>query len=137
MLLSQFIAANSITMVSARVDRNPNTADDDWAKTARHWRCTLINRSTKRPRRLTIYFSQGRAHTAPPSTEDVLDCLASDAVGYENANSFEDWATDYGYDTDSRKAEKTYRMIGTQSGKLKRFLGDEAYETLLWECERL
>lgn len=43
----------------------------------------------------------------PPKTEDVVFCVVTDSnvLTFEN---FEDWATDYGFDTDSRKAERIY-----------------------------
>jgi len=73
---------------------------------------------------------------AEPELADVLDCLASDASGFDNSRSFEEWAGEYGYDTDSRKAEKTYLTVKNQALELKSFLGREAYETLLWNVER-
>lgn len=57
----------------------------------------------------------------PPALLDVLYSLVSDSDADEN--SFEDWCSNYGYDTDSRWAEATYnacREIGT---KLRRMLG--------------
>jgi hypothetical protein len=72
----------------------------------------------------------------PPSLIEVLDCLAMDANGIENASSFEDWCGEYGYDTDSRKAEKTYRICARQVEKLRAMLGREAYEELLYGVER-
>jgi hypothetical protein len=47
-----------------------------------------------------------------------------------------DWAGEYGYDTDSRKAEKTFRACQRQRAKLFAFLGPELYQTLLWDTER-
>lgn len=85
-----------------------------------------------------ILFSQGIAIKDPPTVEDVLNCVSSDVAGYENARSFEDWASEYGYDTDSRKAEKIYKEIGKQAEELKALLGDSGiYETLLWNTESL
>lgn len=84
-----------------------------------------------------LYFSTGTSWTKQPVIDDVLNSLASDAAGYENAQSFEDWAAEYGYDTDSRKAEKIYRTVKRQAEQLKRTIGDEAYNDLLWNTERL
>ncbi len=39
--------------------------------------------------------------------------------------SFDEWARDLGYDTDSRRAEKTYKQVVSQTAKLKRFLGED------------
>jgi hypothetical protein len=128
--MQDFITGAGITMTSKPADNNPNM---DNSAAMHHWRCTLkAGRS-----RWTVPFSMGSALLHEPTSAEVLDCLASDASGYENAHSFEDWCSDYGYDTDSRKAERTYRVLGQQAHKLKKLLGGSAYETLLWNTERL
>ena len=73
----------------------------------------------------------------PPDCASVLDCLASDAASYDQSRDFDEWASDFGYDTDSRKAEKTYRVCGEQSKELRHFLGDAEYRALLGDVERL
>lgn len=70
-----------------------------------------------------------------PELADLLNCLASDAPGTED--SFEDWAANYGYDEDSRKAENTFRIDCKQARELRYLLGREAYETLVYQIERL
>lgn len=42
----------------------------------------------------------------PPTAYDVLACLQKYEIG-----SFEDFCGDFGYDTDSRRAEKTYKAV--------------------------
>lgn len=59
---------------------------------------------------------------APPLLRDVLYCLVSDASALD-ARDFEEWAGDYGYDTDSRKAEETYELCRRQSRELEHVLG--------------
>jgi len=44
----------------------------------------------------------------PPTLEEVIYCLFSDAQCVMNGESFEDFAAEFGYDEDSRKAEKVY-----------------------------
>jgi hypothetical protein len=78
-------------------------------------------------RQLTTPFYTGPA-LGEPSTADVLGCLLSDASGFESSRTFEEWCSDYGYDTDSRRAERTYKAIEAQSVKLRRFLGDRFEE---------
>jgi hypothetical protein len=73
----------------------------------------------------------------PPRAEDVLDSLASDAGSIENARFFEDWCADFGYDTDSRKAEATYNECCRLARQLRSFLGGAAYDELLNDVERL
>lgn len=86
---------------------------------------------------MTIIFSTGTGHRnsigqpVPPSLKDILDCLASDAEGFENAEGFEGWAEEYDFDTDSRKAEATFKTIAKQSDELKQLIGDDAFNTLL------
>lgn len=130
MTMKEFAEANKIKIENEYADSNPNMADPNWQ--ANHYKVIL---KTGR-KQFTTYFSQGYGISGEPTVEGVLDCLASDAAGFENAQSFEDWANEYGYDTDSRKAEKTYNIIGRQAKRLKNFLGNK-YETLLWDTERL
>jgi hypothetical protein len=127
--LKSFIVRNHIKAESVMVDHNPHM---DGSQNMDNYKVTL----RRKGRKLTIFFSMGPALCREPSAEDVLDCLASDSSSVENAQSFEDWASDLGYDTDSRKAERTYNICCTQAGKLKRFLGEDLYKELLWEVER-
>lgn len=132
--LEQFIAEQQLVMSVVAVKQNPHMADSPMP---RNFECTIsfVGRGYHEP--LTVYFSQGSAHENPPTLAEVLDCLASDASGIENARSFEEWASEYGYDTDSRKAERTYKICEKQARDLERFLGQDAYQQLLWNTERL
>lgn len=72
----------------------------------------------------------------PPTIDNVLDCLASDAQSTEG-RTFEEWAGDMGVDTDSRKAEKSYQHARSQSNLLRRILGPVAMAELCESIERL
>jgi len=121
-------------MTAELTDRNPSlSVDDDWARTATHWKCVI----RKGRARMTVHFSQGSAVAREPTLEDILDSLGSEAGGYLNARGFEDWAGEYGYDTDSRSAERTYRAIGSQVDDLRRLLGEDALQELAFNTERL
>ena len=129
-----FTNHHKISMVSDYADTNPNMdMDAEWAVAASHWKC----RFRRGNQCLTTYFSMGSAHIGNPKAADVLDCLASDAASIENARSFEDWCSDFGYDTDSRRAERTFKTCERQAHKLKQFLGPDLYDTLPWNTERL
>jgi hypothetical protein len=80
-------------------------------------------------RLLTTPWMQGLGITDPPNAADVLESLMLDASGYDNAQDFAEWASEYGYNEDSRTAERLYRQVGTLTRKLKRFLGDDYDET--------
>jgi hypothetical protein len=131
MNLAQFITTNSIKLTSCTaVNENPNIPD--W-QDAHHYKVTLKHGR----RQFTLYWSQWYRIQHEPFLDDILDALASDSTGYEGADSFEAWADENGYDTDSRKAEKTYKLIGSQARKLKQFLGEDNYKQLLWDIERI
>lgn len=117
-----------IKLSCGRIGERPDNTGD-WQADARHFRCRL----SCGKRSFGFYFSQGSAHTQDPTISDVLDCMVSDANGYDNTSDFEDWASEYGYETDSRKAEKTYRAVKKQAEQLKRTVGEANYEALK-EC---
>jgi hypothetical protein len=129
---------NKITFHSERISERPDRKDQDskeqeWGDGAFHHKVTL----KRGPKRFSTYYSMGSRLPEPPDVMEVLDSLASDASTYENCRGFEDWAGEYGYDTDSRKAEKIYNQIGEVARKLKSFLGEAPYKELLYETERL
>jgi hypothetical protein len=97
MTIAAFIEKHGIKFSAELTDRNPNM--DEMPAGSSHYKATI-----RRGRfSMTIPYSMGPAHLRDPRAEDVLDCLASDAAGFENARSFEEWASEYGYDTDSRR----------------------------------
>jgi hypothetical protein len=130
--INQFVNRSNIRMSCDWADTNPNIDPKDWARGTSHFRCTF-RRGRKQ---MSTYFSQGPAIAGEPKAVDVLDCLASDAAGIDNARHFEDWCGEYGYDTDSRKAERIYEACRKQAMKLENFLGAELYQALLFETER-
>lgn len=79
----------------------------------------------------TIRLWEKRAMRPMPTLEDVLSCLLMDASGYDNSRNFEDWASEYGYDTDSRTAERTYQTVAEQSKALRHLLGNDRYNEYL------
>lgn len=129
--IEQFVKTNRIRMTVERIDSNPNMDD---AANMDHWKCIL----SMGRKRMTITFSQGYGHSgAEPETASVLNCLSSDSASFENASSFEDWASDFGYDANSRKAERTFKTIEHLTKRLRNFLGEDLYQQLLWHTESL
>jgi hypothetical protein len=117
MTISEFVTQHGVTMDIERVGINPHWVGEQVPGT-RHWRCVL-----KRGRkRLTIAYSQGPAIQEDPAVQDVLGSLVMDSTCGEE--SFEDFCSSMGYDTDSRTAERLYRTVQTQTTKVQRFLGD-------------
>lgn len=64
-----------------------------------------------------------------PDLDSVLWSLAMD-YGVIDAGGFESWASEYGYDSDSRKAEATYRACLDIAFALRAALGDAAMQEL-------
>ena len=104
--IAQFVAANRITMTAMWTDRNPNMDDAEYMD---HWKVVI-----RRPgHTLTTYFSMGYGHSGKaPKAKDVLDCLASDASGTEN--SFEDWCSEYGYESDESTKPASTPLKGSR-----------------------
>ena len=129
--LATFIVRHEIKLTTESWPENPHMPE--W-RDADHWRCWLSARhSERRDRRsMLVYFSCGFGHKrTPPKVVDVLNCLASN-----DAESFEDWCDDMSYDPDSRKTYRIWKVVQKQACELKRVLGDDAYQTLLWGVDR-
>jgi hypothetical protein len=97
---------------------------DDWQQSANPWTVTLKNGR----RRLTVPFFTGLAIT-DISAADVLECLASDASAGEE--TFSEFCSNMGYDTDSRRAHKAWTECQRIGVKLRRFLGRE-YDEIVY-----
>lgn len=121
-------AARTVERHSITAEVVPGPTNPDWSAPHTSWLVTLRFEG----RTMTVPFHMGLAHTHEPEAPEVLECLASDASGADNADGFADWASEYGYDTDSRKAEALYRQICEQVTELRTFLGAEVYTELLY-----
>jgi hypothetical protein len=64
-----------------------------------------------------------------PDTLDVIFSLVMDSDVLD-AGGFESWASDFGYDTDSRKTEKTYQVCLDIALKLRVAIGDAGLQQL-------
>jgi hypothetical protein len=100
---------------------------DDWQKGAHQYRVTVRYGR----RRIAFDWFAGQAITDTPEDrpEDVLDSLLSDAQAGEQ--EFDEFCQEFGYDADSRKAERTWKACQRSGAKLRRLLGDE-FETWLY-----
>lgn len=66
-----------------------------------------------------------------PRMEDVLQSIAMDSSCADEG--FETWCQEFGYDEDSRHAERVYRACQDQARKARKWLGAEKFRELL-EC---
>lgn len=94
--------------------------DEGWE----HYAYTV--RLTRGDHSMTVPWRQGIGLTDDPDAATVLESLLMDASGVENAaGDFEQWASEYGFDTDSRKAEAIFRQATEQTEQLRELLGEE------------
>lgn len=128
--MGDFIRRLRVRMTATSVPANPYFGDDDWAASARHFSCTFVRWDQGRARRFRTFFSMGAGLRGGPTAEDVLDSLRSDAQSVED-RGLEGW-TEFtnGHETQARRA---YRHIINQSRRLRAFLGEANYRSLLEE----
>lgn len=117
--------AKRVSIKSEFGARKPWHEQDNWRRQATGWTCTLRYEG----RRYTFDFWQGAAISGEPDAVGVLECLLSDAQGGDQ--TFGDFCNEYGYDTNSRKAEATWRACQKAMVSMKRLLGAD-YETFLY-----
>lgn len=129
MNIAQFIERYNLGFKVEQVDTSPDAANGQWGDMVRHFSCKL----SYNKKSMTIYFSQGVAHTKPPTILDVLSCVHMDMTSLENIFLFDAWAEDFGFDSDSRTAERTYNEIAKQRKGLVRVFGDIYQEFI--DCE--
>lgn len=69
-----------------------------------------------------------------PDPEDVLASLLLDALA--GTNTFEEFCSDFGYDEDSRKAEKIWHQCQISLGAMHRAFGADLHKALEIASER-
>ena len=141
--IKQFIKENNLTMNCEYADSNPNM--DSVNKNAyNHYKVTIKRKFKLNGnhidtrygfRRMTLLFSQGLGIQGEPTLESVLGCLLSDSFSFSNGDTFKDFCENYGYDYDSRKAEKTFKATIKQTSKLKKLLDNNFNDFV--NCEQL
>lgn len=62
-----------------------------------------------------------------PTNYDILACIGMDATVPE---TFEEFCADFGYDEDSRKAEKTYKQCAAHTKKLRAYFSPEELQMI-------
>jgi len=117
-----FLTKHGITLKTYFVKTGKHFEDDTSERDI--YRCTL----KRNGQRLSIHFGQSLHDTGTgkyPTAYDLLACITKDDPG-----TFENFCGDFGYDTDSRKAEKIYKLVTKEWGKVSRFFMSEELEEL-------
>jgi hypothetical protein len=134
----QVLTRDGVKLKRARPAEAPAWADSrdrgmSW------WHVTLAYQG----RELTTPFATGPG-TPPPAVDDVLNCLLSDAAGWENVDGFEHWAREYGFETGedydpeldsgpdpAERPRAMYKRVEAQVERLRELLGGD-YDAILW-----
>lgn len=94
---------------AAKLVRNPITEkSENWQDTSFQWLVTIAGQN--------FDYYTGSAKLGAPSYDDVVHCLLIDSNALEQ--DFEEWASEYGYDADSRKAYKIWEECCKNTRKL-------------------
>ena len=121
---SQKLRDMGITLQLTQIPCRTDKASDQWSKDARHFHMTITR--TGKKDQIAIEYSQGSAIKTLPDIEDIVFCLLGDSDPVINGYTFEEWASNFGYDVDSRSAEKIYRScVDTGKKMLKMFSRQE------------
>jgi hypothetical protein len=117
-------------MLAMTLSRITDYKGDEWATGSHHWRVTLnrIDEKNKSVARMTVPYHQGSAHTKAPTIADVLGSLRMDA---NCPDSFKDFCSEFGYYTDSRKAEKIWKACQSIKLRMRKLLGKDGVYLML------
>lgn len=104
----------------------------DWLKYDYHFADDNVKRHiykikiVKNGKSFSFNFGQSiKEATSKPTSYDVLACLQKHKVG-----TFENFCGNFGYDEDSRKAEKIHKAVSKQFANMQKLFSGEELEIL-------
>lgn len=108
--LGKIVLDHGIRMTATHLGIRDKTEWDDtpWHHDA--WRCTFRRRPGQEGS-FTVTFRLGMGHDGrKPNKFEVLESVITDArsVREDGDGTFEGWCREFGYDTDSRRAERMW-----------------------------
>lgn len=123
------MSERTLSMAVKSIPTEPFAAGDDERWDHNSWEITL----TFQGRTMTLKFHTGLGIVGEPTIGDVLSSLSLDSSSVIDGQSFEDWCGDFGYDTDSRKAERTFNACKAQAEELEELLGEDTLRVLAFD----
>ena len=97
------------------------------------WKVVLRN---PRGKTLTVPFYMGPALRGEPELEDVLEAIVSGALAYENNDDILEFASEYGYSTDTAaeraQVRRTFNACKRLSERLRTWLEPEEFDSLAY-----
>lgn len=119
-----FLAKHNMTFRAVYVDHAPYFDDDKESRDI--YNLTITAKDTRK--KFTVRFGQSINGTQKGDIPTAYDMLTS--ITKSDPYTFEDFCSEYGYDEDSRQAEKTYKAVKREWVKVSRFFTDEQLEEM-------
>lgn len=107
----------------------PPWVEDVRGRYGHHYRVTLSKQTPKCQTSFDFWDSVANYEngTETVSAYSVLACISGDVNCPDN---FQEFCDEYGYDSDSRKAEKQFKLCDQAAKKLRRFFTKDEIEAL-------
>lgn len=116
-----------VSFAYLRVSTRPDKLMSDMPAGSSHHR-VLIKRGN---REMTTYYSRGPAHKSEnPDNADVFNSLLMDTSDIDIGYEFDEWAENLGFDPDSRKAERIFKLCQETLLHLKTLFSDSELDEL-------
>lgn len=123
-----FLNHFNLAVKIAYLDNNPPQWDEDQGHNRLRYRVTIQRKDTRKSLSFIFWDSIANAEKGErPTPYDILTCVSSDSNVYD---SFEDFCGEFGYDTDSRKAEGTWKKVKKFADRINDFFTETELEEL-------
>jgi len=111
---ANFATKHGIKLIINSSEYRPYFAEDKESRFV--FKCTLI----RNKKRYTFTFGQSLAKgSEAPSMYSILACLQKYEIG-----TFKNFCSEFGYNEDSRTAERTYKAVCKEYNAVSRLFGD-------------
>lgn len=110
------------------LDNNPPAWDEEQSHDRLRYRVTIQRKDTHKS--LSFIFWDSIANAERGERPKPYDVLASTSAESHIYDDFEDFCSEFGYSTDSRKAERTWKNIDKFAKRINAFFSEEELETL-------
>lgn len=128
----EFLKRNKLQMTITKVPYTPPMWESKECAGQRNKYCISIHRKLieecqgSKPAKRLVFDFWGSINDASkgkhPSPYTVLACISGDV---HCPDTFKEFCSDYGYDEDSRKAKKTFKLARTFAKKLRKFFNEQ------------
>jgi len=123
-----FLRHSNLAVKITYLDNNPPQWDENQSHDRLRYRVTIQRKNSGQSFSFIFWDSIANAEKGErPTPYDVLTCASSESYVYD---SFEDFCGAFGYDTDSRKAEGTWKKVKKFADRINAFFSETELEEL-------